>query len=65
MSRERVEWRKVKVGENHFVMARPLDPKILEQMPPAGSKTFIEVGPVELIIHDIKKALHPDETISY
>lgn len=52
----KLQWTRVQGGPGN-VESAPLDPKILEQMPPAGSKTFLEIGPVELLVHKVKKLL--------
>jgi len=62
MTLERNGWKKVEVGNGHFIYEKPIDPEIQAKMPKT-SRTFVQVGPIELIIHDIKKALHPDQKI--
>lgn len=59
----KIEWKKVEgIGAN--VTRVPLDHDILKQEIVSGS-TFLSVSPIGLIIHDIKKALHPDKEIPY
>lgn len=64
MKAEAPKWRRVEISKGHFIETRSIDPKIQAQMPET-SKTFVQVGPIELIIHDIKKALHPNEEIPF
>lgn len=64
MAIESEGWKKIEVSPGHFVNVRPTDPEIVAKMPPS-SRTFLQVGPIELIIHDIKKALHPYDEIPF
>ena len=57
VERQQVEWKKVEVGAGHFYEVARVDPRIVAQMPPPGSRTFIEVGPIEVVINEIKKFL--------
>jgi len=53
---QQIEWKKVGVGAGHCEVTH-VDPCIIAQMPPPGSRTFIEVGPIEVVINEIKKFL--------
>ncbi|QQG41982.1 MAG: hypothetical protein HYV90_01560 [Candidatus Woesebacteria bacterium] len=64
MVTEREGWQRIEIGTDHFIEVRPIDPKVLAEMPET-SRTFLQVGPIELIVHDIKKLLHPNEKIPY
>lgn len=52
-------WEEIEVSPGHFIESKPLDPEILKQMPPPGSKPFIQVGLVEFTVREIKKLLSP------
>ncbi|MCK9212777.1 MAG: hypothetical protein M0P61_18270 [Ignavibacteriaceae bacterium] len=47
-------WKKVRIGDNHFIEVRPLDLEILIRMPSA-TKTFLQVGPIEHLLNGIKE----------
>jgi hypothetical protein len=51
------DWHKEEVGNSgHFIDVRAIDPKIQAQMPVSG-RTFLQVGPVEYFVGEVKKLL--------
>jgi hypothetical protein len=50
-------WYKEEVGHTgHFIDVREIDPKIQAQMPVSG-RTFLQVGPIEYFVGEVKKLL--------
>jgi hypothetical protein len=48
-------WYREEVGHTgHFIDVRKIDPKIQAQMPVSG-RNFLEVGPVEWFVNELKK----------
>jgi hypothetical protein len=57
-------WKRVEIAKGDTLHVRAVDPEIMKKMPKT-TKTFIQVGPVELLIHDIKKLLNPGKEIPH
>jgi hypothetical protein len=51
------EWHKETSSDGSVTMTKVVDPKIQAKMPPSGSRTFIEVGPIKTLVIEIKKFL--------
>ncbi|KKS96158.1 MAG: hypothetical protein UV71_C0001G0032 [Microgenomates group bacterium GW2011_GWC1_43_13] len=47
------EWHQVDIGNGHLIWEKTIDPEIMAQMPKTV-RPFYEVGPIELLIEDIK-----------
>jgi pentose-5-phosphate-3-epimerase len=48
------KWHKVDIGNGHFIDEKTIDPEIMAQMP-ENAELFWEVGPIQLLIKDIRK----------
>lgn len=56
LSRRRRAWRRVELGNSgHFIQVGEVDPEIMKQMPPPGSKPFTQVGIVEFYVRELRK----------
>lgn len=50
-------WHKEISSDGSVTETKEVDPEIQAKMPPSGSRTFIEVGPIETLLIQIKKLL--------
>lgn len=50
------QWRTEVIGPSAVVRVREIDPEIQAQMP-TETRTFMDIGPFELAIRDLKKFL--------
>ncbi|HKC05115.1 MAG TPA: hypothetical protein VKC54_04575 [Patescibacteria group bacterium] len=58
------EWETEVTPSGAIIHSRPISPDIMKQMP-TTSRIYLAVGPIRLIVHSIKKILHPGEVIHY
>ena len=49
-------WRTERIGPSAVIHVREIDPKIQARMP-IETRTFMDVGPIELAITDIKRGI--------
>jgi hypothetical protein len=62
------KWSRVRIGppgSAHYIRVKPIDPEVMKQMPPEGSKTFISMNMVDYVVWRFKKLLHPYDDIPF